>query len=104
ILFLILLFCFLFLGEGRIYVSIMNFMQSNVTLHCKSRNDDLEEHALSHGNSYEWSFYVNFWKTTLFFCTFTSQHGRGVYDIFKAHRDDMRCSSLCLWEVKDDGV
>ncbi|GAV59086.1 Self-incomp_S1 domain-containing protein [Cephalotus follicularis] len=79
-------------------------MQSQVTIHCKSKgNDDLGVHVLSYGNSYEWGFGVNVSKTTLFFCGFTSQYGKGVYDIFKADRDTYRCIH-CRWEVREDGV
>ncbi|GAV59088.1 Self-incomp_S1 domain-containing protein, partial [Cephalotus follicularis] len=84
-------------------VTITNTLQSNVTIHCKSKDDDLGEHVLSHDDSFRWHFIVNFSRTTLFFCGFTSQYGRGVYDIVKARRDMERCSQ-CLWEVKEDGV
>ncbi|GAV79532.1 Self-incomp_S1 domain-containing protein [Cephalotus follicularis] len=104
VLFLIVLFFFLFLGEASNYhVYVINIMKSNVTIHCKSKDDDLGVHVLSYGKPYEWSFNVNFWKTTLFFCGFISQYGSGVYDIFRADRDLGRCR-ICLWEVREDGV
>ncbi|GAV71833.1 Self-incomp_S1 domain-containing protein [Cephalotus follicularis] len=104
ILFFVVLLFFLFLGEAHKHVRIINNMQSNVTIHCKSKDNDLGVHVLSHDDSFRWKFNVNFWQTTLFFCGFNSQHGRGVYDIFKADRDQSRCLSLCLWEVQDNGV
>ncbi|GAV64194.1 Self-incomp_S1 domain-containing protein, partial [Cephalotus follicularis] len=95
---------------ARVRVQITNQMASNVTIHCKSKNDDLGIHVISSGQSYGWGFKVNFWQTTLFFCGFTTEKGRGVYDIYKALRDNFRClndfgtGDICFWDVKDDGV
>ncbi|GAV73275.1 Self-incomp_S1 domain-containing protein, partial [Cephalotus follicularis] len=107
---LVLLFSFLFLGEAsyplnlyKINVTITNIVQSNITIHCMSKDDDLGVHVLSRGDSFGWCFIVNFWRTTLFFCGLTSQYGNGVYDIVKTRKDMERCSQ-CLWEFKENGV
>ncbi|GAV64188.1 Self-incomp_S1 domain-containing protein, partial [Cephalotus follicularis] len=86
-------------------VQITNKQASDVTIHCKSKDDDLGIHVISPGKSYGWGFKINFWDTTLFFCGFTTKKGRGVYDIFKASRDLYRCNpnDTCFWDVKDDG-
>ncbi|GAV63238.1 LOW QUALITY PROTEIN: Self-incomp_S1 domain-containing protein, partial [Cephalotus follicularis] len=96
------------IGQGSlatVRVQITNQMASNVTIHCKSKNDDLGIHVISSGQSYGWGFKVNFWQTTLFFCGFTTEKGRGVYDIYKARRDNLRCldGNTCFWDVEDDG-
>ncbi|GAV64192.1 Self-incomp_S1 domain-containing protein, partial [Cephalotus follicularis] len=88
----------------KVHVGITNKMDSNVTIHCKSKDDDLGIHVLSSGQSYGWGFRVNLWETTLFFCGFTTKKGGGVYNIYQARRDKTRChGSTCLWDVKDDG-
>ncbi|GAV91615.1 Self-incomp_S1 domain-containing protein [Cephalotus follicularis] len=74
VLFLAVLFCLFFFGESsnpyayKVKVNVTNTMQSQVTIHYKSKdNDDLGVHVLSHDNSYGWGFGVNVLKTTLFF-------------------------------------
>ncbi|GAV64185.1 Self-incomp_S1 domain-containing protein [Cephalotus follicularis] len=112
VLFLAMIFLFLFFGETiaqplnfPVHVRITNTMASNVTIHCKSKNDDLGIHVIPSGQYYEWGFRVNLWGTTLFFCGFTTKKGGGVYDIFEAKRDVPRCRDhTCYWGVKDDGV
>ncbi|GAV64189.1 Self-incomp_S1 domain-containing protein [Cephalotus follicularis] len=107
-----MLFLFMLFGEAiaqialtKIHVGITNKMDSNVTIHCKSKDDDLGIHVLSSGQSYGWGFRVNLWETTLFFCGFTTKKGGGVYNIYQARRDKTRChGGTCLWDVKDDGV
>ena len=39
---------------------------STLTVHCKSKNDDLGEHVLRTGENYSWNFKENFWRSTLF--------------------------------------
>ncbi|GAV88938.1 Self-incomp_S1 domain-containing protein, partial [Cephalotus follicularis] len=102
---LVLLFSNVFLGEAfyslklhKINVTVNNIVQSNVSIHCMSKDDDLWVHVLSRGDSFGQCFIVNFWITTLFFCGFTSQYGNGLYDIVKAQRDIERCSrEWCAW-------
>ncbi|GAV64184.1 Self-incomp_S1 domain-containing protein, partial [Cephalotus follicularis] len=90
------------LGKARVLIT--NNMPSNVTIHCKSKDDDLGIHVIPTTQSYEWGFRVNFWETTLFFCGFTTKKGGGVYDIFNAMRDEHRCvDGTCIWHVRDDG-
>ncbi|GAV91251.1 Self-incomp_S1 domain-containing protein, partial [Cephalotus follicularis] len=84
-------------------ICVQNTIQSNVIVHCKSKDDDLGVRVLSQGNYFGFTFNINLWRTTLFFCGFTSQYGRGVYDIVKARRDSHRCTH-CSWEVREDGV
>ncbi|GAV80336.1 Self-incomp_S1 domain-containing protein, partial [Cephalotus follicularis] len=86
-------------AEVRVYSNVT----SNVTIHCKSKDDDLGEHVITRLNFYGWSFKVNLVETTLYFCDISTQNGRGVYDIYKARRDANRCH-ICLWQVEVDGV
>ncbi|KAJ4829655.1 hypothetical protein Tsubulata_013249, partial [Turnera subulata] len=77
---------------SKMYVSIANTLEdkSNFTIHCKSGNDELGPHVIKAGGKYEWTFRVNFWGTTLYFCGVTTKHGSGVYDLYDASRDNTR--------------
>lgn len=76
----------------------------NLTIHCKSKDDDLGVHVVTDSNCYHWKFRVNFFATTLFFCGLTWSDGSGVFDIYKATRDLYRCPTMCIWEVLIDGT
>ncbi|KAM0988996.1 hypothetical protein FF1_012982 [Malus domestica] len=63
----------------------------DLTIHYKSKNDDLGTHVIPYQSNYQWSFHVNFWETTPFFCELSWQEGSRVFDIFVAMRDEYRC-------------
>lgn len=87
----------------RIYNDLDDDLQ--LTVHCKSKDDDLGVHVISNYNFYEWKFRINFGGSTLFFCGFSWKNASGTYDIYDAHRDDQkRCSTKCYWRVGKDGV
>ncbi|GAV64186.1 Self-incomp_S1 domain-containing protein, partial [Cephalotus follicularis] len=88
------------------HVEITNEQASDITIHCKSKDDDLGIHVISTDKSFGWGFRRNIWESTLFFCGFTTPKGRGVYDIYKLSRDLHRCNpnNTCYWDVTDDGV
>ncbi|KAJ4836662.1 hypothetical protein Tsubulata_005523 [Turnera subulata] len=72
---------------------------SDFTIHCKSKDDDLGSHVISAGKFYTWNFHVNVWGTTLFFCSVTTKHGSGTYDLYKAENEtDLN------WSIEEDGV
>ncbi|QCD85985.1 Plant self-incompatibility S1 [Vigna unguiculata] len=75
-----------------------------LTLHCKSKNDDLQVHVIQYDQSFRWKFRPNFWGTTLFYCYFWWSGGRGAYDIYKDRRDHDRCTHNCDWYVTKEGV
>ncbi|KAK3221095.1 hypothetical protein Dsin_015065 [Dipteronia sinensis] len=58
--------------DPKVHLSIENNMGSGVdlTLHCKSKDDDLGEHKLPNSGKYMFQFRPNYWGTTLFFCSF----------------------------------
>jgi len=91
---------------SKVHMRIVNNLGDNqpVTVHCKSKNDDLQAHVLYDGQSLRWHFRPNFWGTTLFFCGFSWARGEGVYDIYKSRRDMHRCRHQCDWYVRQDGV
>lgn len=83
----------------------------DVYVHCKSKDNDLGFHVIPRSGSYQWSFKVNFWETTQFYCYLKSQFPggggrvvRGGFDLYVAKRDRKRCPKLCVWRVLSDGV
>ncbi|PKI64259.1 hypothetical protein CRG98_015369 [Punica granatum] len=75
------------------------------TIHGKSGDDDLGSHVIGAGQSYGFSFKVNFFETTLFFCGVGWQGGQVEFDIYEAKRDfGLRCNNECKWQVRGDAV
>lgn len=68
-----LLFTTCFSLFGKNHVTINNGLPGPnppLILHCKSRDDDLGIHTVLLNQSYDWSFRMNFFETTLFSCDF----------------------------------
>ncbi|GER50093.1 plant self-incompatibility protein S1 family [Striga asiatica] len=89
----------------KIRMRIYNNLGNNYTLslHCKSKDNDLGEHEVNNGHSYAWKFRNNFWGRTLFFCGMDWAKNSGVFDIYVENRDASRCRD-CIWRVTEDGV
>ncbi|ESR33798.1 hypothetical protein CICLE_v10007106mg [Citrus x clementina] len=87
--------CFLF---NKNYVQITNKLENgeDLTLHCKSKDNDLGEHVLHKDESYNFSFCQNVLAETLFFCTFEWSGQVHKFDIFDGSRDP--CSH-CNWRI-----
>ncbi|KAL0560487.1 hypothetical protein IC582_000892 [Cucumis melo] len=73
-----------------------------VTVHCKSKNDDLGVHVLPLGQGYSFKFRPNLVGTTLFFCSFTwtGQHQIYWFNIFDDKRDAGKCTT-CRWIIHE---
>ncbi|XP_062104467.1 S-protein homolog 6-like [Humulus lupulus] len=98
-------------GIGDIYifkttVQIHNELDNGtkLTVHCKSKDDDLGSHILGNKEVFEWKFRINFAGTTLFYCGLTWEGASRTFDIFDAPRDSNRCASTCIWRIRNDGV
>ncbi|XP_011016771.1 PREDICTED: uncharacterized protein LOC105120299 [Populus euphratica] len=95
---------------AMVYVYIFNDLNKDtLSLRCKSKHDDLGGHALPVEANFHFTFKVNFWGTTLFWCNFNwgKNHG-GSYDIFW-YEDDLlyKCSyktKNCTWHARNDGI
>ncbi|KAE8650839.1 hypothetical protein Csa_023860, partial [Cucumis sativus] len=44
-----------------------------LSIHCKSKDDDLGLHYLDIGKQFTWSFRENLWSSTLFWCYIRNQ-------------------------------
>lgn len=94
-------------GDGdvsglRTYVTIFNRLGKGVdlTLHCKSGDDDLGEQVVRYSESWYFSFYGNFWGTTLFYCSFKWEDNEVVwFDIYIVGRDATTCGYSCRWYI-----
>ncbi|KAL1188787.1 putative S-protein [Cardamine amara subsp. amara] len=73
-----------------------------LTVHCKSKDDDLGPHAVPFNQNYHFGFKPNILKTTLFFCSFRWDKQFKWFDIFDAQRDEDICVN-CNWVIKPDG-
>ncbi|CAF2261920.1 unnamed protein product [Brassica rapa subsp. trilocularis] len=72
-----------------------------LTVHCKSKDDDLGVHMVASKTDYHFSFQPNIWKTTLFFCSFQWNDQVKQFDIFDAPRDQDDGYKF-NWTIKPD--
>lgn len=76
-----------------------------MTLHCKSKDDDLGEHTIANGEDYGWGFNDNIFGTTLFFCNVAWAKVPGYYfEAYTTARDSLRCETGCSWIVAVEGI
>ena len=85
-------------------VIVTNELQGgrDLLLHCKFADDDLGVQHLHPHDNFSWSFKNNFFRTTLFHCSFQWESVLHRFDIYKANRDINICY-LCSWVVREDG-
>ncbi|XP_050216280.1 S-protein homolog 5-like [Mercurialis annua] len=104
----ILVLCLLasvIVSEARHHVHIRNDIGANIdlTVHCKSKNDDLGYHLLHPQEIFEFSFKPNIWGSTLFFCSFAWADQFKYFTIFKGGFYTSFCQD-CFWMVHVDGL
>ena len=97
-----------FLQESKWQVTIYNYQTNSVlNAHCKSKDDDLNERVLEKRAQFNWTFGMNFWHTTLFWCNFKSLNGHASFEVFwpeKSHWLSQRCDATnCIWAAFNDG-
>ncbi|CAL5184811.1 unnamed protein product [Lathyrus oleraceus] len=78
---------------------------TELTVHCKSKNDDLGFHNLAFGETYMFSFRPLVFPptaNTLFFCSFTWPRNpyRHYLDIYDQAKDDCQ---TCNWRISKTG-
>ncbi|KAL7177467.1 hypothetical protein ACSBR2_030764 [Camellia fascicularis] len=79
-----------------------------LTLRCQSRDDDLGTHILNFGEDFQWSFRINVFYTTSFFCHFWWGSKQQSFDVFFYYTLGDYCKSptgiyTCYWRVRTDG-
>ena len=78
----------------------------DLTLHCKSSDDDLGIHLLHFHTYFQFRFWPNFSGTTKFRCSMQWEGEKvQLFDIYKYRRDDVdKCKDdTCLWIIKSSG-
>ncbi|KAF8031451.1 hypothetical protein BT93_D0612 [Corymbia citriodora subsp. variegata] len=70
-----------------------------LTVHCKSKNDDLGFHDIATGGTWEFSFRPNFFGRTLYFCSLSWPGQFRRFDIYVQSRD--KCQN-CLRNISPD--
>ncbi|KAI3857492.1 hypothetical protein MKW92_035835 [Papaver armeniacum] len=97
--------------NDKTLVTLRNALSPNITLtyHCKSADDDLGERILAFDTAWGWSFRINFFDTTLYWCNFwwVEENGKPRqegFQIFKAKRDFKRCHYFCKHAIRSDGI
>ncbi|KAJ0980073.1 hypothetical protein J5N97_015547 [Dioscorea zingiberensis] len=90
---------------GRTSVHILNRLGEgkNLSVHCKSKDDDLQQQTVAEGQELVWAFNPNIWGTTLFFCDLNPTLNF-AFDAYDYKRDQVRCASQCHWLVAAEGM
>ncbi|XP_042477633.1 S-protein homolog 2-like [Macadamia integrifolia] len=87
-------------------VHVINDLGQNqeLNIHCKSKDDDLGPHTLMFGQEFSWTFQVNFFKTTLFWCNMQWGNTQGSFEIFNAKTDKAYGGKPYYRKVRKDGI
>eukprot|EP00257_Ricinus_communis_P026055 XP_025013469.1 S-protein homolog 74-like [Ricinus communis] len=91
------------------HVHVVNELSPGKVLfvHCKSSDNDLGGHNLGDGQEFSWSFYMNFIKTTLFWCRMApDDQSFADLSVLDSNSLFYKCGheQECIWIAKDDGV
>ncbi|CAL2225583.1 unnamed protein product [Prunus armeniaca] len=85
-------------------VTATNDLGAEMTIHCKSKQDDLGSNLIPIKGKYEFSFRPNFWGTTQFYCSFQWGTEFHYFDIYMGDRDHENCDSYkCMWSIIPKG-
>src|ERR1044072_2418109 len=80
---------------AKTHVIVENHLNTDLSLHCWSSEDDLGTHILGNGESFSWSFNVNFFGSTKFQCDLLwGKDGNQSIRIFGG-RDQNQCDMHC---------
>ncbi|KAE9587756.1 putative plant self-incompatibility S1 [Lupinus albus] len=67
-----------------------------LTVHCKSKDDDLGVHVLKYDEEYKFQFEPSFNQNILFFCGFTWDSNLHRFDIYDQNKDVTICRPDCV--------
>ncbi|XP_062104481.1 S-protein homolog 5-like [Humulus lupulus] len=83
-------------------VILNNLGDFDLSVHCKSKDDDLGVHILRLNDTYSFRFKRNFWDTTLFFCGFRWADQFHWFDIYTP-KSSCSLPAACFWHVVATG-
>lgn len=90
----------------RFEVHVVNMLPNSppMTVHCKSRDDDLGEHTVVYWQDYNFHFCTKL-IFTLFWCRIKWQSKNIAFDVFSGKWFPNRCATgICYWAAKEDGI
>ncbi|KAK0584845.1 hypothetical protein LWI29_019611 [Acer saccharum] len=88
-----------------VHVQVINDIGagSDLTVHCKSKDDDLGVCILPFQQSFEFHFHKSVFSTTQFYCSMAWSGAFKWFDIYIQRRDDSICGKQCVWKIKPTG-
>ncbi|GFP91824.1 hypothetical protein PHJA_001326400 [Phtheirospermum japonicum] len=96
--------CFL---TPKVTVNIANKLSHNtqLLLHCASRNDDLGIQTIGVNNGFTWTFCTDsVWHSTVYHCNFKAgQKQQNIIAYEEARREHCK-DNVCYWTARDDGI
>ncbi|QHO17239.1 hypothetical protein HN51_032850 [Arachis hypogaea] len=89
----------------RVTVELINSIEVDLTIHCKSKDDDLGFHTVPPNKSYQFGFKPSIIRfiTTLFFCSFDwpgEKYNNHHLNVYEENRD---ACTFCSWKIYRDG-
>ncbi|KAK8714478.1 hypothetical protein V6N13_149668 [Hibiscus sabdariffa] len=83
----------------KTHVQINNDLSSGIdlTVHCKSKDDNLGEQHLGYHNNFDFGFRPSIFQNTLFFCSFQWNGITHQFDIYVQMRESLLCRQ-CVWD------
>lgn len=95
-------------ANARVRVLITNEMSDyqgrpnmTITLHCRSRDDDLGVHQVTYLENYEFSFLPSIVRNTIFECGVKWDGDSHSFVAYNKNKDKNKCR-VCLWKIKPE--
>ncbi|CAO2841224.1 unnamed protein product [Amaranthus hypochondriacus] len=91
-------------AKHKLNVQMINTLQGreDLTIHCKSKDNDLGVHVISFNGTYGFQFKPSFFGGTLYYCGFTWDESLHWFDIYVQSRD-RDCTNVCPWYIYESG-
>uniref|UniRef100_A0A2C9UV39 S-protein homolog n=1 Tax=Manihot esculenta TaxID=3983 RepID=A0A2C9UV39_MANES len=105
--FLVLMQFYIVLVYATIHARVINELGEGrcIIVHCQSKDDDLGYINLDNGSEFQWSFNINFWGTTLFFCDLQWKDSFAIhFNAFDANKDYNKCVTECKWLINSNEI
>ncbi|KAL8512860.1 hypothetical protein ACS0TY_019123 [Phlomoides rotata] len=91
--------------NGRYTVHVVNKLPDQMKVHCRSKDDDLEDHFLNPNEYYNFSFCDNILGRTLFSCQLWWGNKEVGFKAFTSGDHRYQClKNQCFWEGRSDGI
>ena len=93
--------------HAKVHVHVINMLGDgrSMSIHCQSKDNDPGNVILEYGSVTQWSFSINLWGTTLFYCNVQwDNSSRYQFDAYSNKRDHKRCLSECHWIISNEGL